>query len=326
MDLLMSELEAFSKDHGTRMITDQVFNRHVLLMGLREKEKPYPGGLNIRELLLTEEDNGDITGRAIPGKGAFEVKELEAHTAALFQEKYYVQTIPIWTEDIVKNGGSNEQFWSFFQARTSVCAKFMQARFARHLYSRGQNTDQINGLPDLIDNTGSMANINRSTYDWWRAYVDRVAAGGAGRKFSTRPMGKMISQLSDGNIRPDVIISTTDMYDAVEATLADRERYPKNNTSQLAQAGFEAIEYRSVPIIYDKYCSVLSETRHPMWYLNFDHLQWRPVMNLNMKRTAWMRMPRHLGEYMLVIWVGNVTTNAPRRLGVVHDNDPALTT
>lgn len=319
MDPLIAELEAFTKDHGTRMITDQVFNRHVLLMGLRERESTYPGGLHIRELLLKETDDGDVTGRAIPAKGAFEVKELQAYTAALFEEKYYVQTIPLWDSDVAKNSGSEQQYWDFVQARQSACAKFLQARFARHLYSQGQNTLQINGLPDVISDAGVFGEINRSTYDWWRAYVHDPTPP---TKFTTRPVGRMLSALSDGTIRPDLIITTTDVWDEIEQTLADRERYPQNR--QLSNMGVENITYRGVPIIYDKYCSVKTANNHPMWFINFDHIKWRPHAMFNMKRTAWMRMPRHLGEYMLVIWFGNVTANALRRLGVVYGTNPQL--
>lgn len=317
-----TELDWFTYDWGTKTITDQVFNRNPFLMGLREREETYPGGSHIRELLITEEDEGDKTGRAIEGRGAYEVNELPGHQGALYRPKYYVQVIPLWDVDVADNGTSEVQYWNYVAARQSLYAKFMRARFARHLYSRSNDSLQINGLPDIINNTGSLAGIDRAANDWWRSFI---FTAGSPRTFTTRFLGNAISATSDGDIMPDVMFTTTDMYDTVEAVLVNRgERYPQN--MRLADAGFSNISYRGVPIMIDKYCDVDAADEQHLWVINFDHIRWRPHAAFNMLQSEWMRMPKHMGQYMVVTWFGNVTTNAPRRLAKVGSFNPANTT
>ena len=195
----------------------------------------------------------------------------------------------------------------------------MQARFARHLYSRGDNSLQINGLGDIFDNSQPFGNINRAEHEWWRAFVDGSASP---RAISTRLLSDIISDISDGDMMPDLILTSTRGYNALESATDVRQRHP--NTT-LANIGFSSINHRGeVPVVQDKYCDTDGDTRHKYYCLNFDHIKWRPHRMYNMKTFEWVRMPRNLGQFMLIVWFGNVTCNQMRRLGLLKDINPKL--
>lgn len=308
----------FLHDSHSRMISDVIFHRHPLLMGFKKREVPYPGGLHIREGLEYGDDTTGITGGAVSRTGTYDVEEFPAFEGAQFRPVYYVQTIPYWDADIADNGTSEVQYWDFVRNRRSNCLKIMQARFARHLFSSGADTLQINGLGDFFNNSLTLGNISRVDNEWWRSYVH--GNGGTGRAITTRLIAELVANVSDGDVMPDIAVTSTQEWVSLEAATDPRERF--QNTT-LANLGFDNISYHGrVPIIYDKYCDVDSDTQHKMYFINFDHIFWRPHQMFNMKMQEMMRMPKNLGQYSLVIWFGNITTNNPRRLGVINDLNP----
>ena len=44
----------------------------------------------------------------------------------------------------------------------------------------------------------------------------------------------------------------------------------------------------------------------------------------NMKKRDWMLMPKNLGQFMVVVWFGNIMPNSLRRQGMIGDLNPAL--
>ena len=318
----LGELEGFTKDFAPKMIADCIFHRHPALMGFQDRAKTYPGGLFIREGIQYYDDPNEKSGGSVGRTGEFELVEVEGHDVARYRPRYYVQVIPLWDADLADNGSDEVQYWDFVVQRKALCMKFMQARFARHLYQAAGGGTNINGLGDFFDNTATIGQIDRTkdTNAFWRAYVHE--GNGQPRAISTKLIADLVGDISDGEIEPDLILTSVKGWNAVQAATDPRERF--SNTT-LANLGFKNIAYQgSVPIVYDKYCDIDDDTRHKYYAINFDHLKWRPHKNFNMKRQPWMRMPKNLGAFMLYIWFGNITTNNPRRLGLLKNINPAL--
>ena len=147
----LGELNAFTHDYADGIITDEVFHKHVGLMALKSTQRTYPGGTFVRTGLEISKDEAGQTGGAIEARGGFNVTEVEGHDAAQYRPRYYVQTIPLWDADVADNGSSETQFWNFVSQRISVHMKYIRERFSRHMYLKGGNTLQINGLGDIFD-------------------------------------------------------------------------------------------------------------------------------------------------------------------------------
>lgn len=316
----LTELQAFTKDHCSDMITDNIYHKHVMWLAARERgERTYTGGLHIRELLRVASDPHDQTGGPVDRTGAYEIKELPMHDAAQFRPRYYVQTIPLWDADVADNGSSEEQYWNFVSARMSGYMMAMKDRFSRHFYGKSGGGLQINGLGDIFDNTTDFGNISRSENEWWRAFVEASATARAG---NVDQLYDLMANISDGDEEPDIILTSDKMWTRYAKILDARTRW--NQNMQLANLGFRHLSFMDKPILKDKNADVDSSTRHKTWMLNFNHLFIRPHAMFNFKEENWMRMPKYLGQYMLIIWFGNVTTNSLRRQGVVTDQNPAL--
>ena len=314
----IGELQAFTHDYADGIITDEVFHKHVGLMALKSTQRTYPGGTFVRTGLEISKDEAGQTGGAIEARGGFNMTEVEGHDAAQYRPRYYVQTIPLWDTDVADNGSSETQYWNYVSRRISLYMKFMKERFSRHLYSQGGGTLQINGLGDIFNNSSVFGNIDRSQYDWWRSFIYSNTTARAG---TTRQLATAISAASDGDIEPDIILTSTQMYDRYEEIIDPKERFPN---TMLANAGFKNITYRGIPIVPDKNCDTDGDDRHKAYLLNFDHIFWTSHEQFNMKKRDWMVMPKNLGQFMVVIWFGNIMPNSLRRQAMISDIDPAM--
>ena len=317
----LSELQAFTFDHCSTMITDNIYHKHVMWMAAREHERTYPGGEHIRELLRVATDENDVTGGAVDRTGAHEIKEIPMHDAARFKPRYYVQIIPLWDADVADNGTSEVQYWDFVAARMSAYMMAMKDRFSRHFYGKGGGGLQINGLGDIYENNTVFGQINRAEYPWWRAHINQDE-NRAARAPTVDQLASIFSAISDGDESPDMILTSTQVWDRYEKILDSRTRWNQNMT--LANMGHEHLSFRNRPILKDKNADIDSSTRHKTFLINWSHLFIRPHEKYNFKEQNWMRMPKYLGQYMLIIWFGNVTCNALRRQGAILDLDPTL--
>jgi hypothetical protein len=313
----LGELRAFTHDHADGIITDEVFHKHVGLMALKSTQRTYPGGTYVRTGLEISKDEQGQTGGAIEARGGFNMTEIEGHDAAQYRPRYYVQTIPLWDSDVADNGSSATQYWNFVARRIALYMKFMRERFSRHMYSKGGGTLQINGFGDIYDNNSTFGMIDRTKYDWWRTFNYRSTTPQA---ITTLLLANMLSAVSDGDIEPDLLLTSTQIYDKIESLLDPKERF---ENTMLANAGFRNITYRGIPIVKDKNCDTDGPQRHKIYALNFDHIFWTSHVMFNMKKRDWNFMPKNLGQYMIVIWFGNVMPNSLRRQGLIADINPA---
>lgn len=316
----MTELQAFTYDHCSKMITDNIYHKHVMWLAARENERTYSGGEYIRELLRVATDENDQTGGAVDRTGAHEIKEIPMHDAARFRPRYYVQTIPLWDADVADNGSSDVQYWSFVAARMSAYMMAMKDRFSRHFYGKSGGGLQINGLGDIFENNTTFGQINRNDHEWWRAHVDK---SNDARAAVVDQLADTFSAVSDGDESPDLIMTSTQIWDRYERVLDSRNRWNQNMT--LANMGFEHLSFRNRPILKDKNSDVDASDRHKVFLLNWSHLFIRPHSKYNFKEHPWMRMPKYLGAYMLIVWFGNVTCNSLRRQGMIGDLNPKAT-
>ena len=313
----LTELQAFTYDHCSDMITDNIYHKHVMWMAARENERTYSGGEHIRELLRVATDEHDVTGGAVDRTGAHEIKEIPMHDAARFTPRYYVQTIPLWDADVADNGTSDVQYWDFVAARMSAYMAAMKDRFSRHFYGKSGGGLQINGLGDIFENDSVFGQINRAENEWWRAHIDKNTDP---RAATIDQLAGIFSAVSDGDEKPNMILTSTQIWDRYERILDPRTRYEQNMT--LANMGFEHLSFRNKPILKDKNADIDATDRHKTYFLNWDHLSIRPHVRFNFKEHNWTRMPKYLGQYMLIVWFGNVTCKSLRRQGIVTDQNP----
>ena len=322
MFLNLGELSAFSRDWGPKSVADNYYDVHVLHKSMKARQMTYPGGENIRLQLMVAGDPHDETGRAQDFYGTWDYRNPDLFDAAQFEPKMDVQIITVWDGEVAINGSSDVQYANLVTNRQSAYTKIFADRMSRYLYGRGQGGVRINGLEDIYDNESTFGKIDRSETDIFNTYIFE-ASDGTGRAISRRLLGQAATAITDGGIKPDLILTTPDVWDAVEAILDDQERYPN---TMMVDAGFTNITYRGIPIVYDKNMPVKGRQNHSLRFLNFDYWRWYVHQGFNMARHEWMRMPNNAGQFEVIINIGNTCSDNLRYLSTLDDINPALTT
>ena len=313
---LTKELTAFTKDFADAMTTDNIYNRDVALMMMKDKQRTYTGGENIREFVIYDDDPNDTTGGPVGRTGDFEYRERESTTAAYYQPRYYIQTNVIFDTDIANNGNDRTQFYDFVMNREMSARDRMRERFARHMFQEGEGTLQINGYGDVFSDANEFGDIDRTEHTWWKGVVH---ADNTPRDFSLKILADLIGEVSDGPDKPSVGLTSVKCWNAIQVVADNQQRYVNED---LARLGFDNIVYQGIPIIIDKHVDIDASNRHKIYFPNYNHLFMRPHANYNMTVRDWRDMPNNLGKFSLIIWFGNITLNSSRRQGLLQDINP----
>jgi hypothetical protein len=136
------------------------------------------------------------------------------------------------------------------------------------VYSDGALTNQIGGLAAMITQagTGTVGGIVSGTYTFWKnQFVDMTTPA------STNIIGYMNTlwlSLVRGTDKPDLIVSSHDLYNYYESALQANQRYAD---SKSASAGFESLKYKTASVIFDSNTN-FTTTTEDMYFLNTDYL------------------------------------------------------
>lgn len=314
--LHLGELTALSHNYSERMLNDTYYNKHVLLEAMRRTKKTYPGGLHIQVELGVAGDDTDQTGGAISPTGSWDYTNPELFDAATFLPKLEVQVIVVWDIEVSRNGTAETQYLDLIKERQAWYMKIMADRKSRYLYGRG-GAIRPNGLENIFDNTSEFGNIDRTDARaaGYRSFVFPSDDGNT-RNITRRLLANAMTAVTDNNIRPDIGITTPGIRDDIELILTQAERFP--NTA-LAQAGFDSVTYRGIPIVFDKEMPLPGANRHNFFWLNFDYLRDYCDERFNMQRHPWQRMPNNPGQYEVIINIGNVVSPNLRYLSKISD-------
>lgn len=181
----------------------------------------------------------------------------------------------------LKMNNSEQKMIDLVKARIDVAMSTAANNMSIDLYGTGALTNQIGGLGHLIqaDGTGTVGGINASTYTFWKNKFQEVSGGdvaadGAltGTALTYANLRNAMTQLwlatNRGNDKPNLIVSSHDMYTLFESGLNDLQRYAD---AKMGQVGFEALKYKTASIIFDDN-TTFGTTAEKMYFLNTKYL------------------------------------------------------
>jgi hypothetical protein len=236
-----------------------------LLSHLKENGgvKLYPGGRKIRVPLMYR------TSSSLQRFGGADVLDLtyqDTLDAAEYEYEMYNVSITLTLEDELKNSGESA-------VMSLLEAKIKQAELS---ISEGVNTDlfsgtaadgDILGLDSIISTTTSLGGILGSSYSWWQGNVDST-----GETLSLSDMRTIKNSCNNGNGGSSVsmIVTTQTLFEKYHALLtASYQMNPiVKETRRLGDAGFTAVEFEGVPLVYDE-----AATSGSMYMINKDNFK-----------------------------------------------------
>lgn len=269
-----NRLTAITREKVMPKIEDQIIEESVTLGRFLRKAKLTDGGTEIHVPVKYRHNS---QGGYYSGLELLDAGQEHTRTRAVWQWKQYHKPIVIDNIEVAKNGGEGKVV-DLMSAEMQDAKDGMKDELSTALFSDGTGDDgkQMDGLQAAVDdgtNVATYAGINRSTYTWWQA--NYTALGGV---LSLSAMATMFDSCEHAGKKPDVIVTTKDIWTDYEALLDDQIRYISSGSGgNKLEGGATTLAFRATPVEKDDYCP-----SGKMFFLSTDTFEYR-----------YMKHPKH---------------------------------
>lgn len=292
-----------------RQIADNVFkaNPTVAYLLAAGRVEMFDGGKWIEEPLLYQRNK---TIRAYSGWDTLPVEPTEELTMARFGIKQIAGNVSLSGTEDLENSGQSAIFDLLrqkIQVLEMSMSEFMDEKI--HGDASTKSGKDFLGLDELVEDvTGAsqstVGGIDRATYTWWRNQYDTASAASL-----TSKMRSFYNACGKGRSKPDIIITTYDLYETYEDQNAGLLRV---SDIGLLDAGFENVRFRRATIMPNENCITGN-----MYFLNSEYLRLKIHSRRNFVMTPFRTPIDQDGKVAQMLVAGNFTINNGSRVGVL---------
>lgn len=301
--------------HHVTDIVDNNSNNNALLTRIKQKKNidTVSGGY---ELVYPMDYGGNGTYQRYDSYDSLNISAYETLTAAKYDWAQVAIHVTASGKEIRMNSGK-EAMIRLVKSRVDSAKRTAANNFSTDLYSSGSLTNQIGGLGTLIQTNGqgTVGGINSATYTWWRNQYKEMTGTNSTTAIQA-DMNALWLNTVRGADKPDLIVSTHDLYAAYEATLQSNQRY---TDSKMAALGFEALKYKSADIIFDSDSTNFTTTGERMYFLNTDYLKLVQHSDAQWTQDD-QKVPVNQDAVIIPIyWMGQLVCTNRARQGIMID-------
>lgn len=299
-DALLSTTLANYRDQ----LTDNVFSDRVLTNHLMSKGRirMINGGTKIVEPLIYGQNT---TVASYSGYDTISLTAQTGITAAEYDWKQYAASIAISGIEEAKNNGEQEII-NLLEAKIMQAEESMREGFNTMFYADGTGNSgkDWNGLGNIVEASGTVGGINRATAGntYWQSYEENTATA-----LTLAQMATAYNTVSVGNDHPDLVLTTTTLYQKYEALLQPQLRYTDAKT---ADAGFQNLLFKAAPVVFDAAC-----TAGVMYFINSKYLTLVGHSGKWFQQTEFVRPENLDARYALIMCYGNLTCRNAKKQG-----------
>lgn len=301
-------------------IQDNVTNNNALLsrMKARGRIKPVSGGRTIVEEMDYAEN---ATFQWYSGYDELNISPSDVITAAEFNYAQAAVAVSMSGLEELQNTGS-DAIIDLLEARIENAMRTMANQMSASMYSDGTGFGgrQIGGLQLLVaDNptVGTVGGINRANWVFYRNQrFAGVADGGAAVSATTIQsyMNQLWLRCVRGADKPDLILADNNYFNFYWQSLQAIQRI---TSAGEGQAGFSSLKFMSADVVFDGGIGGGCPTNR-MYYLNTNHLKFRPHRDRNMVPIGGERMSVNQDAMVKLLgFAGNMTLSNALLQGVL---------
>ena len=294
-------------------VTDNIFLATPFYYLLKKKGGIQLNGTGGRylEIPLAYAKNETVTSL---GKGdTISLSDTQFLTVAQFEWKFVAGSIVRYYTDDAKNK-SKQQHLSLANAKIdnlqrSLIDKFETFAFGDGTGNGSKDPDGLGNIVAAAPTTGTVGNINRATYSWWRNKTK--TATGAASVYLLSDMRNLFNNCSVGQATdmPDMIVTDQTSYELYEDEVMEQKQIVNKD---MADAMFDSVTFKGVPVVWSSQC-----TAGYMYFLNSKYIGLNVDPDINMEPTGWKEIPNQLDRVQQVVWKGNLIASRCAALGVL---------
>lgn len=298
-------------------VADNVSENNALYRWLQKKGKvkTVSGGY---EIIRPVDYANNQTYQRYSGYDTLNVQASDVLSAARYPWVQAAVHVTASGSELRMNSGK-DQIVDLAEARlknaTSTAANYMSL----DLYSSGALANQMGGLASIIQTagTGTVGGIDSSTWTFWQNKFRELAGTNAWTKATIKgEMNALWLALVRAAEKPDVIVSTHDLYAAYWESLQDLQRFASADS---AAAGFQSLKYAgNCDVIFDSNTN-FATTGERMYFLNTKYLEL--VVH---KQANWTTLDEKMSinqdaVVIPIIWQGQLVCSNRARQGILID-------
>lgn len=250
-----------------RNVVDNLSDHNALVRWMKDKGniRTEDGGY---EIALPIDYNENSNFMRYNGYDTLSVNATEALTAAKYDWCQSSIAVAASGKEMRMNSGE-QRLINLAKAKVKNAIRTAANNMSVDIYSDGALTNQIGGLAHLItqDGTGTVGGIVAGTYTFWKnQFVDMTSPSATN---IIGYMNQLFLQCVRGNDKPDLLVSSNDLYNYYLSALQANQRYASEKE---AAAGFVRLTYQgNVPVIFDNNTN-FTTTTEDMYFLNTNYL------------------------------------------------------
>lgn len=230
-------------------LVDNLFRSNALFARLYGKGKIVLDGADeIRIPFIYDRLPGDW----YTGLGPFAVTQKEVLTSLRFTWKSAYTSITLPGIDVFKNSGPYKAF-DLVAAQLTTARMTLADILGDAVYNDGTNPQQLTGLRLAINTTGTYGGVVRGSDVIGSAIQGNVdTTGGA---ITVPFVNALMGTASRGGAeKPDLLVTTQTLWDAVWARVQPQQRYPNPSQQDIANVGFDVININGAALVADNKC------------------------------------------------------------------------
>jgi len=285
------------------------------------------------EIITRTIRHGEITAEQVQKGSTVTSGEPKLETLALWQWKYTSANVQrsVFTDQ--KNAGPSK-IKDYVGVRITAARDGLEQKFQSNIWNAHQTTEtgiDMQGINDLIPTTlaqssaNTYGNITRPlTYDaaspdtvrspltgntWWGGkYFDGILASIDVDLIDD--MKLLYNTLHANQAPPNLLIATQAIFEIYEGTAIDISQIIKDETTRLADMGFEVLRFKGKPLIWDT-----SMTANHVVMLNTDFIEIVYDPQLWFDMTDWKPQAFEFDRAAQILCAVNLIGTQPRRNG-----------
>lgn len=332
------------------VLVDNIFKSNSFLAALKKYGgiSYQDGGERVQQPLMYEEND---TFNSYKGYEMLVVKPQDGITSAFYEWSELGGTITISRREERQNSGEarilNLLESKIKQAEMSIKSKvnqqlvrgtvdtatFVPGNSAKDLLPLGYFLPKLNGTDPVSG--GSVGNINRATYSWWRpntAALDAADASKdtgnafgmavttyAGLRVALYRMYNYCTRGADGSA-PNIVLANQETYETYENSLDQLKRY---GDESLVSMGFDNIKLKGATMIWDELVPDIENgtaalTLGTAFFLNTQFYKLIIDSQTDFVTTPFIEPENQTGKTAKVLFMGQSSVSNPRKLGVCY--------
>jgi len=299
MALSIAEANTVSSKYFDKTLTQQVYEKCPFYVRLKGKNNvTTDGGTQIQWPIRYQKlDKAGFIGP----RQQVTYEQKETRTGAELDWKYLYSHAMISWDERVKNTGA-PQIVNLLSDKAEEMREDMLDKFATALHAATPGANDISSLPEIIDDSTTYAGIAVTDAAEWAATEDstktELVLYGAGS------LSYMMNQATFGNQKPDLILTTRDLWSKFESLIEPQKRYYGDKNSDLGRAGFTSLKFHDADVVADVYTTAAS-----LYGIDSDQYEIRYHPDYNMKTSKWTALEQAGYPYAMIKscpWVGNI--------------------